>query len=526
MPTPKEPIKGANTAPESNPDSGSKGTILLVDDQIQNLRTLSSLLEQEGYRVRKATSGFMALETVHVELPDLILLDVRMPEMDGYDLCERLKAEPDTAKLPVIFLSALDDGPGKVRAFAVGAADYVTKPFQAEEVLARINHQLTIRRQQLLLLEQNRRLQQQAEREKLVGDITQRIRQSLDLFEILKTAVEEVRQVLQVDRVMIYRFDPDWSGKIVTESVSSSELSILHESIDDPCFRADWHIIYRQGYIGLVADVKAGNLTPCYVSLMDSFQVRAFMSLPLLRQDELWGLLIAHHCSSTRDWQDWEVELSRQLVNQLAIAIQQAELYQQLQIANHKLERLARVDGLTQVANRRYFDEYLEREWTRMIREREPLSLILCDVDFFKRYNDTYGHQAGDDCLVRIAQALERSTRRPADLVTRYGGEEFAIILPNTDVDGAVQVAGLIRTEVQKLAIPHSRSTVSPIVTVSIGIASTQPSPTFLLTQLIAEADRGLYQAKIQGRDRVVVRSLNDWVEQSAEDRADSTVEP
>ncbi|MBD2776631.1 diguanylate cyclase domain-containing protein [Iningainema tapete] len=179
---------------------------------------------------------------------------------------------------------------------------------------------------------------------------------------------------------------------------------------------------------------------------------------------------------------------------------QQTELYQKLQQANQQLEYLARIDGLTQLGNRRRFDEYIEQQWKQLAREQKPLSLILCDLDYFKGYNDTYGHLAGDECLVQIAAAINSAVKRSADLVARYGGEEFAVILPNTDETGAVQVATAIQNQVRQLQLEHSSSNVG-YVTVSMGIATTIPSHNSLPQALIASADGALYRAKQQGRD-------------------------
>jgi adenylate cyclase len=171
---------------------------------------------------------------------------------------------------------------------------------------------------------------------------------------------------------------------------------------------------------------------------------------------------------------------------------------------NQSLQRLAYYDGLTQIPNRRRCDQYLLQEWRHMNREKSFLSLILCDVDFFKRYNDTYGHQAGDACLKKVAQAVSQSIKRPSDLVARYGGEEFVVILPHTDVDGAILIAEEIRSHVQALAITHEASQVSQQVTLSLGIASTIPTSDITPELLLKAADEALYRAKEQGRDRFV----------------------
>ncbi|MGA9380474.1 MAG: diguanylate cyclase, partial [Phormidium sp.] len=164
---------------------------------------------------------------------------------------------------------------------------------------------------------------------------------------------------------------------------------------------------------------------------------------------------------------------------------------------------------LTKVANRRHFDDYLNREWRRMIREKKSLALILCDIDHFKLFNDTYGHLAGDSCLQQVADAIRRAVKRPADLVARYGGEEFVVILPNTKTEGALTVAEEMRAHVAELQIIHAASKTSKYVTLSLGVAVTIPSLEFSSQELIRTADLGLYEAKFQGRDRIVLKNLD-----------------
>lgn len=306
-------------------------TLLIVDDHLDNVRSLALLLSRSGYSVRKATSGEMALETIRVSKPDLVLLDIRMPEMSGYEVCERLKANPDTYSIPVIFLSASNDTDDKVQAFAVGGADYVTKPFQAEEVLMRVRHQLTILRQQQQLVAQNQRLQQ------------------------------------------------------------------------------------------------------------------------------------------------------------AEIALQQSNL---------ELKRIANTDSLTQIANRRCFDETLIQEWQRHRREQQSLCLILCDIDYFKAFNDRYGHPAGDACLQQVSAAIADCIKRPADMAARYGGEEFAILLPNTDQSGAIAVVRAIQEKLQHVRIPHAASAVAAYITLSAGISCLIPTLNLGSQNLVVEADAALYRAK------------------------------
>ena len=183
----------------------------------------------------------------------------------------------------------------------------------------------------------------------------------------------------------------------------------------------------------------------------------------------------------------------------------QLEMSRDLASANRELEKLSRQDGLTGIANRRYFDSYLLTEVRRGAREKAPVSLILSDVDHFKAFNDCYGHQAGDDCLRRVAAALSSAGRRPADLAARYGGEEFAMVLPGTALEGAVDVAKAVSRVIGGLAIPHARSAVDQSVTLSQGIVSLVPDKETTCEHLIQHADQALYQAKQQGRNRYVV---------------------
>jgi two-component system, chemotaxis family, response regulator WspR len=177
------------------------------------------------------------------------------------------------------------------------------------------------------------------------------------------------------------------------------------------------------------------------------------------------------------------------------------KLRAELEATNAELQRLSSLDGLTGLANRRIFDLLLAKEWLREQRRAQPLSVILIDLDFFKQYNDRYGHIQGDDCLRKVAGALSTAARRPGDLVARFGGEEFAVLLPETPRAGAESVAALMRERVAALAIPHEGSTVAKVVTLSQGIASCVPSPSSSTTELLERADRALYAVKQSGRN-------------------------
>jgi len=363
-------------------------------------------------------------------------------------------------------------------------------------------------------------LRQQVERERLIGQIQARIRSSLDLKDILNTTVAEVREFLATDRVIVFRFRPEWNGDVAVESVGEGWMPLLGKVFDDCCFASTYVAQYLKGRIRAVEDVRASNLDECHVKFLTRCQVRANLVVPIVQQGiehcdgnpscqvpKLWGLLIAHHCSAPRQWQQFDMDLLSQLGTQVAIAIEQSLLYQQLAGANQQLDRLANLDSLTHLANRRRFDEVLKLESDRCC-SSEPLSLIMCDIDCFKLYNDNYGHQAGDACLQQVARAIgDACANVPAErlyLAARYGGEEFSVILPNTDIATAAAFAEQIRSRIKALAIPHLKSVVSDCVTLSMGVASiseNQISPKLL----IEAADKALYRAKSGGRDRVAV---------------------
>ncbi|HEY0661143.1 MAG TPA: diguanylate cyclase [Lysobacter sp.] len=308
------------TDEKNQPDAvapAGRARLLVVDDQPINIRVLHEIFSVD-HDVFMATSGEQALAFCRETPPDLVLLDVVMPQMDGLEVCRALKREPETASIPVIFVTGLDDPREEAACWDAGGVDFITKPINAQTVRNRVRAHLTLK--------------------------------------------------------------------------------------------------------------------------------------------------------------------------------QQSDL----------LRRMAWIDGLTGVANRRQFDERLLREWQRCRRAGQHFSAAIIDIDFFKPYNDTYGHLAGDDCLRRVAAAIVQGLSRPGDLVARTGGEEFTCLLPEAELSGARVVAERIERAVRALCIPHAASELGK-VTVSIGIASADPETETDKTaeELLERADRGLYRAKRMGRGRV-----------------------
>lgn len=296
------------------PNNDDRPRILIVDDERININILNSLLKTD-YKIMAATSGEQALKAAVDSQPDLILLDILMPGMDGHQVCRKLKSNPATHAIPIIFITAMGDAENETMGFALGAVDYISKPFNNAVVKARVGVHLRLKRQ------------------------------------------------------------------------------------------------------------------------------------------------------------------------------------------NDLLENLASMDPLTGVPNRRAFDLARSEEWRRCQREKLPISFVMIDVDQFKQYNDNYGHGAGDECLVRIAKAINNCIHRPGDLLARYGGEEFAAIMAGTNSAGALQMAQQFHIAVAELAVPHEHSSIAPHVTISVGVASTIRADAVTSDELSEAADRMLYQAKESGRN-------------------------
>ncbi|PHV11405.1 diguanylate cyclase domain-containing protein [Chitinimonas sp. BJB300] len=298
--------------------SDNRPCLLLVDDQAINIQTMYQIFHND-HEVFMATSGAQALEFCQNKQPDLILLDVVMPDMDGYEVCRQLKNDPLTQAIPVIFVTAQDNPIDEERGLDIGAVDFISKPVNPKVVRARVRTHLTLKRQSDLL------------------------------------------------------------------------------------------------------------------------------------------------------------------------------------------RSLAFVDGLTGVANRRNFDETLKSEWRRCLRSNQTLSLIILDIDFFKRYNDHYGHQAGDLCLCAVATTLRKCANRSHDLVARYGGEEFVCILPETPLSGAETMAQEMELAVRQLGIVHAQSDIADVVTISLGVAAAFHPQSEGPEKLISTADGLLYAAKQAGRGQYKV---------------------
>lgn len=336
-----------------NTGADKQSVILIVDDTPTNLEVLFDFLSESGFKVLVAESGESAIQKAQYASPDLILLDILMPDIDGFETCRRLKGNDVTQSIPVIFMSALTETIDKITGFKLGAVDYITKPIQCEEVLVRVQTHLRLQNLTNQLQAQNLQLEQEIqerqrieaertallERSQLFAEVAFKIRQSLHLEEILQTSVTEVRRLFKADRALILQMLPDGRVKVVTEAVAEPWASVLEQGITDDCFGDDYLKTYQQGRVYLVHNTDEAEVKPCLIDFMRQFNIKAKLVVPILLKEQLWGLLITHQCARPRQWSTFEVDLLQQLADQISIALAQSQL---LEEETRRREELAR----------------------------------------------------------------------------------------------------------------------------------------------------------------------------------------
>lgn len=336
----------------------------------------------------------------------------------------------------------------------------------------------------------------------MVGEISRAALEAGELEPLLESVVRYLHRHFPRVSVSIHLVDPD-RGFTETASAGLARVNVapgtwwsLEQGVVGRCIRL--------GEPQLVPDVRAD---PDYIAVRDG--VVAELAVPLVFRGRTLGAL-GLESTAAEVFIPENVVAFRTFADQLAGAIHMAAMNRELERANERLreansrlERLSLTDALTEIANRRHFDGTLEQEWRRAQRAGLPLSLVMLDLDHFKAYNDAYGHLAGDRCLHQVARTMRESLRRAGDLAVRYGGEEFVLLLPETDAHGVAQLADRLRAAVEALEISHAYSPVAPRVTASIGVATVLPRDGVVPEMLVEAADRALYRAKHDGRNRV-----------------------
>lgn len=516
-------------APSSPP-----ADILIIDDIPANLRLLTQMLSEAGYRVRPYTRGEAAITSALATPPDIILLDVMMPELDGFAICDRLKAHPHTRDIPVIFLSAIHDTENKLRAFETGGVDYITKPFQVSEVLARIRTHLKICELQQMYQQQNALLQQeigerrraeqslihQTEELSTLYRLSLSITSGLEFSHILDTLHHQLSTLMPIDVFYVAQYNAATDMIHMPAYFERDQNGELVPDRNVPSFTARpsgfAEYILRTGQMLYIPDTidPTVELPAQPIHLGGAFS-RSYLGIPLVWQQQISGLLSVQSYRA-KAYSDEQIRLVQAVAVQTAIAMENARLYEEAQAArqtveatNHELqkalielEHLATTDKLTGAFNRRKFDEIIHGEIKRALRFHASLSLVIIDIDHFKIINDTYGHIAGDQVLTQLVR-LVAGNIRSFDTLTRWGGEEFLVLSPGNTLEQAVEMAERLRRIVELADFPEVGK-----ITISLGVSTYQPGDT--VDQLIRRADRALYFAKHNGRNCVGRIADND----------------
>lgn len=472
-----------------------KANILVVDDTRDNLRLLSNILTEQGYLVRPVSKGSKALSATKAKLPDLILLDIMMPDMDGYTVCEQLKADERTRDVPIIFISALNETFDKVKAFSCGGVDYVTKPFQGEEVIARVATHLALRKMQKSLEAEiaERKRAEEALREHnrelaLLHHISQQLqacRTEQDTYQVLTETCEHL-------------FPSSSGGLLRLDDGQTSLETVASWGSPPPEFQqlsAECLDLVYPDHIDIIEHPEVGTIASRIGYSPDSKS----LCIPISSSETLLAVL-TFSFETEEEWSQ-RMEAKQMILTEMVA-------HYALTLVNLRLRETLRLesirDPLTELYNRRHMEEALVREIRRARRYDTPVSILMLDVDHFKTFNDTYGHEAGDVVLQELGALLQRNIRG-GDIACRYGGEEFLLILPDTPLGIATQRAEQILKQIRTLTIAYQDTSFH--ITTSIGV-SALPSHGHEVQHLIHAADEALYQAKNNGRNQVVVAPI------------------
>lgn len=357
-------------------------------------------------------------------------------------------------------------------------------------------------RTQELMLKQNRLLQG-------IAVAASKLLTSSDHVRGIREALAVIGAVTEVQRVYIIESQVD---DLQEELVSAILLDWLEPAFSARLAAGEGRLAYplkllnrRYGELcsGTPVIEPVQNLSIATGEMDCLSSAGTVLFLPIIVNDCFRGVIGLDDFMHERIWSAYDLAVLSIAASCIGGALERMQQQKKLEMTNQILHRLSTQDGLTEVANRRYFDEFYQREWRRAIRNSSPLSLIMLDIDYFKSFNDAYGHQGGDACLKQISNIMKRTVNRSTDLVARYGGEEFSIVLPETDLAGASFVAEQLRTNVEVTEISNTQSQVSKYVTVSIGVATAYPRMDLPPETLLQTADHALYQAKIAGRNQV-----------------------
>ncbi len=484
--------------------------ILVADDDEAVLESVTWLLQENGYDVVPANGGNACLEQLDRRSPDLLLLDILMPDADGCQLLERIKGEERWRDLPVLMLSAQPPEEASVRSLGLGAADFIRKPYRPKELLARVQAQLRmgalLRSTRAALLrteEQLHRAQQDADSRRKLVDILHEVTGDLSVAELFHLLVRRAARALGVSHCSVVLARPGEAHATVVAAFENPGLQQLVVQLERyPELRS----ALESGQPVLVEDL---DTHPLYEGVRHAWgiegievSIRSVIALPFSIDRGQYGVFLVRRTRDQDRFGPADLEFAQAVITAAVAVIQRAQMVESTMADNARLEQLALTDPLTQLLNRRALTERITAEMERALRYDSTLALLMIDLDHFKRVNDTYGHLVGDDVLRDVGQLLS-DTIRENDIVARYGGEEFLVLLPETDEDGAEMFANRIRDAIERYLFA-GESLAEPLrLTGSVGVAVYPAARIESVEDLFARADAALYRAKADGRNRV-----------------------
>ncbi|HUA56348.1 MAG TPA: PleD family two-component system response regulator [Candidatus Sulfotelmatobacter sp.] len=458
------------------------GRVLIVDDIAPNLKLLEAKLSSEYYDVITADNGHKAIAMARRESPDLVLLDIMMPGLDGFAVCEILKSDPMTAHIPIVMVTALSDVADRVRGLQAGADDFLSKPVRDVPLFARVRSLI-------------------------------RLKQLMDVYLVREET--STRLGLASSRPLLSHEDAT-HGRVLVIDDSDVDVGNLMKAL-----APDEHRISRLASTenGLAAASREefdllivslhidGSDVLRFCSQIRSHVADRVRSLPilLLAEDDDEMRVAKGLDLGVNDYVLKPVD-PQELLARVRTQIRRRRYQNRLRINYEQSIALASTDPLTGVHNRRYLDTHLDQLLQRARANAKPLSVAFCDIDHFKKLNDSYGHAAGDEVLIEFTRRLLRNLRSH-DLVARIGGEEFVVVMPDTPPERARRIAERLRQKVEQEPFTVGTQATPIAVTISVGVTTSRVADAFGV-ELIKRADEAMYQAKNSGRNRVVVAPM------------------
>lgn len=448
--------------------------ILVVDDIPANVKLLEARLLAEYFDVLTAEDGFKALEICNNTQVDIVLLDIMMPGMDGFEVCERLKSNPRTMHIPVVMVTALDQQSDRVRGLKAGADDFLTKPVNDLQLVSRVKSLVRLKTM-------SDELRMRAETARAIG-----------IEDLLRDEgrIEEPGQVLLVDP------RANSQERIIKMLKPVAEVTAISDA-QAAIFEAA-----EQGFELVIVSSSLDDYDPLRLcSQLRSLDRTRFLPVLLIAEQGGEDMIVRALDLGVNDYITRPLD-PNELVARTLTQLKRKRYNDRLRSSvQHSIE-LAVTDGLTGLHNRRYLDNHLKVLFNRAATRGRSLSVCITDIDRFKVVNDTYGHDAGDEILKEFAARL-RATVRGADLACRYGGEEFVVVMPDTTAEMAANIAERLRMSIEGKPFVLRSSGQEINITASLGISCNSPNVE-TPEQLLKEADNALYDAKRAGRNRVV----------------------